>query len=122
MPHLYVVGLQEMVNLEVVGSLLCSKDLERMNNWQSLIGKALNDRGQPAGVEYECIAKKVMFGCYIMLFARLNCCRAGSFKSIKTVKIKTGTKGITANKGAVAIRFNFEDTSFMFMNTHLTSG
>ena len=56
MPHLYVVGLQEMVNLEVVGSLLCSKDLERMNNWQSLIGKALNDRGQPAGVEYECIA------------------------------------------------------------------
>ena len=57
-----------------------------------------------------------------MLFARKNCCIAGSFKSIKTVKVKTGTKGITANKGAVAIRFNFEDTSFMFMNTHLTSG
>jgi len=29
---------------------------------------------------------------------------------------------MTANKGAVALRFNFDDTSFMFMNCHLTSG
>ena len=29
---------------------------------------------------------------------------------------------MTANKGSVAIRFNYEDTSFMFMNCHLTSG
>ena len=39
-----------------------------------------------------------------------------------TVKIKTGTKGLTANKGSVALRFNFEDTSFMFLNCHLVSG
>ena len=29
---------------------------------------------------------------------------------------------MAANKGAVALRFNFDDTSFMFMNCHLTSG
>ena len=63
-----------------------------------------------------------MFGCYIMLFARQDKFDQRCFKSLKSVKIKTGTKGMTANKGAVAIRFNFEDTSFMFMNTHLTSG
>jgi inositol-1,4,5-trisphosphate 5-phosphatase len=61
-----------------------------------------------------------MFGCYIMLFVRsdnYNC-----IKSMHTVKIKTGTSGYTANKGSVALRFNFEDTSFMFMNCHLCSG
>ena len=29
---------------------------------------------------------------------------------------------MAANKGAVGLRFNFDDTSFMFMNCHLTSG
>ena len=63
-----------------------------------------------------------MFGCFIMLFARSDCLNQSSFRAQKQVKIKTGTKGMTANKGAVALRFNFDDTSFMFMNTHLTSG
>lgn len=61
-----------------------------------------------------------MFGCFIMLFARSDC--QNSFKSLKSVKNKTGTGGMTANKGSVALRFNFDDTSFMFMNCHLTSG
>jgi hypothetical protein len=39
-----------------------------------------------------------------------------------TVKIKTGTSGYTANKGSVALRFDFEDSSFMFLNCHLASG
>jgi len=72
LPHFYVVGLQEMVNLEVVGSLFCSKDVERMSLWESLLGGALNARAKPLGLGYECAAKKVMFGCYIMLFARTD--------------------------------------------------
>tara|TARA_B110000285_G_scaffold205281_1_gene242926 strand:+ start:149 stop:427 length:279 start_codon:yes stop_codon:yes gene_type:complete len=51
--------------------------------------------------------------------------RADNFKhitNVHTFKVKTGTSGHTANKGSVAIRFNFHDTSFMFMNCHLTSG
>lgn len=42
LPQFYIVGLQEMVNLEVVGSLLCSKDLDRMNKWEQLIAYGLN--------------------------------------------------------------------------------
>ena len=122
LPHFYVVGLQEMVNLEVVGSLLCSKDVERMSLWESLIGGALNAKARPVGLGFACVAKKVMFGCFIMLFARMDSFKESSFAHIKTVKVKTGTKGMTANKGAVALRFTFEDTSFMFMNCHLTSG
>ena len=29
-PDFYVVGLQEMVDLEVIGSIICAKDKERM--------------------------------------------------------------------------------------------
>ena len=111
-----------MVNLEVVGSLLCSKDVERMTRWEHAVQSALNNRAQSERLQYICISKKVMFGCFIMLFARQDSFAASSYRGIKTVKIKTGTKGMTANKGATAIRFNFDDTSFMFMNCHLTSG
>ena len=63
-----------------------------------------------------------MFGCFIMLLVRSDSFAASAFKALTSAKIKTGTKGMTANKGAVALRFNFFDTSFMFMNCHLTSG
>lgn len=55
-----------------------------------------------------------------MLFVRND--NYHCIKNMHTVKIKTGTSGYTANKGSVALRFNFEDTSFMFLNCHLTSG
>lgn len=106
----------------MVGSLLCSKDLERMGKWEQLIENGLNQRAKPAGLSYTCILKKVMFGCYIMLYARKDSFDQSSFKSLKSVKNRTGFKGMSANKGSTAIRFNFDDTSFMFMNCHLTSG
>lgn len=63
-----------------------------------------------------------MFGCYIMLFARKDTFQQSCYRNIKTVKIKTGVKGMAANKGSAAVRFTFDDTSFMFLNCHLTSG
>ena len=66
--------------------------------------------------------KKVMFGCHIMLFVRSDCQQNMNLHQFQTVKIKTGAKGYAANKGAVSLRFNFDDSSFMLMNCHLTSG
>ena len=67
-PEIYVVGLQEMVDLEVIGSVMCSKDIERMYDWEGLIRQAL--RKKCGNVTYDVVSRKVMFGCYIMLFAR----------------------------------------------------
>ena len=41
---------------------------------------------------------------------------------MKKCIVKTGFSGIAGNKGCVAIRFQFENTSFAFKNVHLTSG
>ena len=121
MPDLYIVGLQEMVNLDILGSLACTKDVERMHGWESLITRSLNYKANQTGtLRYGCLLRKVMLGCNIMLFVRSD--HYNSIKNMHTVKIKTGTSGYTANKGSVAIRFNFEDTSFMFLNCHLCSG
>lgn len=124
LPDIYVVGLQEMVNLDILGSLACTKDVERMHGWENIIMRSLNHRAAQTqghkGLKYGCLLRKVMLGCYIMLFIRSD--NYNSIKNMHTVKIKTGTSGYTANKGSVALRFNVEDTSFMFMNCHLCSG
>lgn len=64
--------------------------------------------------------KKVMFGCLILCFVRDDSVNA--LKKMHTSKVKTGAGGMAANKGSTSIRFNYEDTSFMFLNCHLTSG
>jgi len=61
-----------------------------------------------------------MFGLLLMVFVRED--HLNSVKRVHTVKIKTGTGGITANKGSTAIRFNYDDTSFLFLNCHLAHG
>jgi len=124
LPDFYVVGLQEMVDLGVIGSVVCSKDEERMLQWEQIIKNGLNKRAsttsKDGSFKYQCLLKKVMFGCFIMLFVRED--NLKYIRNMHVVKVKTGTKGMTANKGSVGLRFNFMDTSFMFMNCHLTSG
>lgn len=64
--------------------------------------------------------RKLLLGCLIVLAVRDD--MVNRVSNTGTAKVKTGTKGMTANKGSVAIRFDIDDTSFMFLNCHLTSG
>ena len=64
--------------------------------------------------------RKVMFGCFIMLFARDD--QTKHIKKTFACKVKSGTAGITANKGSTSFRFNYDETSFLFLNCHLSSG
>ena len=41
---------------------------------------------------------------------------------MRKVKVKSGFSGIAGNKGATSIRFNYEDTSFAFINVHMAAG
>lgn len=45
-----------------------------------------------------------------------------AINSIKTTRVETALGGNTGNKGAVCIRFNYNDSSFLLFNCHLTSG
>jgi len=71
MPDLYIVGLQEMVNLDILGSLACTKDVERMHGWESIITRSLNYKANQISLPRNgCLLRKVMLGCNIMLWGR----------------------------------------------------
>lgn len=61
-----------------------------------------------------------MVGCYIIMFVKNE--HKMKIRNIRKFKVKSGLKGFTGNKGSVALRFTFEDTSFAFINAHLESG
>jgi synaptojanin len=83
--------------------------------WETIIIRSLCKNEK-----YICVTKKLMVGCFIMLFIKdKHKYRIGG---IKTCKVKTGFAGNSGNKGSVALRFVLDDTSFLFMNCHLASG
>ncbi len=57
-----------------------------------------------------------MFGLSIMVFSKLK------LTGYRAFKVKTGANGMSANKGAVALQFKLDETSFTFMNCHLCHG
>jgi len=41
---------------------------------------------------------------------------------IRKKSVKTGFSGMAGNKGSVGVSFNYNDTSFSFMNVHMEAG
>lgn len=113
-PDIYVIGLQEMVKLNAK-SVIKGKDKERVLLWEDIVVRSIC-----RGHRYVCVSKKPMVGCLVMLFVKDE--HKHNISCIRTSRVKTGLAGSAGNKGAVAIRFNYANTSFAFINCHLTSG
>ena len=107
-----------MVDLSVVGSVIGKNDKYRAMAWQKVVQNGLEKRMPDK--KFACVLRKIMFGCLIMLF--VNDSSITKISKMQAVKIKIGAGGISANKGSTSIRFNYADTSFMFLNCHLASG
>jgi hypothetical protein len=60
-----------------------------------------------------------MVGCYILLYVKDEI--KHRVNNIRVSKVKTGFGGNSGNKGAVGLRFSIDDSSFAFINCHLTS-
>ena len=107
-----------MVDLSMLGSITGKNDKQRTSKWQKVFKEALETRMPDR--KFSCQVRKIMFGCAILLFVREDLAR--EVKQLRTVKVKTGAGGIAANKGSTSIKFNYLDSSFMFLNCHLASG
>ncbi len=96
-------------------SVIQGKNKERVLLWENIINRSLCKREK-----YVCLGKKTMVGCFVIMFARDD--HKHHINHIRTSKVKTGLGGQGGNKGCVAIRFNYDDTSFAILNCHLASG
>jgi inositol polyphosphate 5-phosphatase INPP5B/F len=130
LPDLWVVGLQEMVDLSATSvalSTLSDQSAKRAADWQEALLRSLHAAvpppgtpgGRPVGEGIVPIASEAMVGLAIFVFAKTTL--AKSITSAATSHVATGVLGMLGNKGCVAARLSVQDTSFCFINAHLAA-
>ncbi|KAI2641407.1 DNase I-like protein [Hypomontagnella submonticulosa] len=113
---LYVLGLQEIVNLNIVTQTFYS-DPAAIAKWQDALEAALPK-------DYTLVVSEQLVGLLILIYASPEIAETISNES--TVSVGTGIWGISGywgNKGAVTSRILLgETTRLVFTNSHLASG
>ncbi|KAI0814728.1 type II inositol-1,4,5-trisphosphate 5-phosphatase [Xylaria sp. FL0064] len=110
---LYVLGLQEIVNLNSVHQSLYS-DPGAVTKWRDALEAAL-----PKG--YTLVACQQLVGLLLLIYASPEV--AATISNESTISTGTGLLGYMGNKGAVTTRLLLgETTRLVFSNCHLASG
>ncbi|KAI0017795.1 type II inositol-1,4,5-trisphosphate 5-phosphatase [Xylariomycetidae sp. FL0641] len=110
---LYVLGLQEIVSLNLVKQSLYA-DPGSVTKWQNAIEAAL-----PKG--YTLVVCQQLVGLLLLMYASPEV--AATISNESTVTVGTGLGGYLGNKGAVTSRILLgETTRIVFSNCHLASG
>eukprot|EP00455_Lapot_gusevi_P056727 TRINITY_DN9504_c0_g1_i5.p1 TRINITY_DN9504_c0_g1~~TRINITY_DN9504_c0_g1_i5.p1 ORF type:complete len:807 (+),score=178.45 TRINITY_DN9504_c0_g1_i5:59-2479(+) len=110
---LVVVGLQEVVPLDVSSAASIIVESDRYDAWRIKTRQAL-------GVdEYVEIISKPLFGVFIMAFVHLA--HAPHCTAARAETVGVGLLGIGGNKGGAAVRFQLYNSSICVVNSHLAA-
>lgn len=112
-PDLYLIGLQELVEL-TPGQIL-NTDPTRKQGWSEGIGKCLNRRKK-----YDLLSMGQLVGTTVMVFVKES--EMDHINEVDHATKKTAFGGITGNKGGVGLSFKYGSTSICFVNSHLAAG
>ncbi|KAI5959861.1 INP53 [Candida pseudojiufengensis] len=113
-PDIYAIGFQELIELNA-GSIL-SADISKPTKWAAILNDQLNSqKEQYALLRTESIASMSLF-----LFVKKS--SVHHVTQVSGASKKTGLGGITANKGACGVRFEYGATSFALITSHLAAG
>lgn len=113
-PDVYVVGLQEMVDLKA-GNLI--KDNAMNKPWEDKIIQTLSENQKSK--KYQLVASKHMVGVALFVFASRDI--LGHVSDVQTDTVGVGVMGVGGNKGAVSIRFQLYDSQLCFVCAHLAA-
>ncbi|EGV62076.1 Inositol-1,4,5-trisphosphate 5-phosphatase 1 [Yamadazyma tenuis] len=113
-PDIYAIGIQELIELNA-GSIL-NADTSRPTKWAQLIEEQLNSQNE----QYLLLRTESIASMTILLFVKKS--QVQNVTHVSGSSKKTGLGGMTANKGACAVRFDFGATSFSFITSHLAAG
>lgn len=114
LPDVFAIGLQELIELNA-GSIL-KADATRPPKWSHIISEQLNSQAE----QYLLLRTESMTSMTLLLFVKKS--QVHNVTQVAGSSKKTGLGGITANKGACGVRFDFGLTSFVLITSHLAAG
>ncbi|GME92752.1 unnamed protein product [Ambrosiozyma monospora] len=106
-----IIGLEEVV--ELTASKLINIDPSIKLFWEDKIQKEIGD-------DYLLIKNEQLGGILSLVYVKTN--QIDNIKNIESCYKKTGMKGMSANKGGVAISFTYCENKFLFIVSHLAAG
>jgi synaptojanin len=118
-PEIFVVGFQEIVELSP--QQIMNSDPSRKQQWEKAVRRALNARaGIQEGEQYVLLRSGQLVGAALCVFVKRSV--LPHIKNVEGSIKKTGLSGMAGNKGAVAIRLDYDSTSMCFVTAHLAAG
>ncbi|CAI6096792.1 unnamed protein product [Clonostachys chloroleuca] len=133
-PDILIFGFQELVDLEDKAAtakrfLKVKKkkeegtDQERMSHqyrdWRDFLKKTLDDY-TPTDDLYHLLHTAPLVGLFQCVFVKSSL--RDRIRNLNAAEVKRGMGGYHGNKGAVAVRFQIDDSSVCFVNCHLAAG
>ncbi|CCK70616.1 phosphoinositide 5-phosphatase INP51 KNAG_0E03590 [Huiozyma naganishii CBS 8797] len=113
--NIYIIGLEELIEL-TPGHMLSTDPYVKFY-WEKKISSELNAASDKKYIK--CWSTQ-LGGVLLLFFAAES--EASKIKNIEGDVRKTGFGGMTSNKGAVAMSFNYSATSFCVIVSHLAAG
>ncbi|KAF3906420.1 Synaptojanin-1 [Dactylellina cionopaga] len=120
-PELFVIGFQEIVELSP--QQIMSTDPERRKLWEAAVLDNLNRASKTltkGKKEYILLRGGQLVGAALGIYVRSDI--ISQIKNVEGSLKKTGMSGLSGNKGAVAIRFDYGNTRICLVTAHLAAG
>lgn len=119
LPEIVAVAFQEIV--ELTPQQIMQTDPYRRQEWEEAVRNTLNKNAQKRGGEdYVMLRGGQLVGASLSVFVRVSV--LPFIKNVEGAVKKTGMSGMAGNKGAVAIRMEYADTSICLVTAHLAAG
>jgi hypothetical protein len=119
LPEIIAVAFQEIVELNA--QQIVQTDPHRRQQWEDAVRKTLNTQAADLGSEdYVMLRGGQLVGASLSVFVKATA--LPFIKNVEGQLKKTGMSGMAGNKGAVAIRMDYADTSICLVTAHLAAG